>query len=251
VSFRDWLDAKLYPDEFQRWESELLRERALDRIKRGMIVLDLGAGAGELRQMNFLGQGATICGVDPDPRVAQNRFLDDARLGTGDDIPYDEKTFDLVLSDGVLEHLEDPAAVFAEVKRVLQPGGSWLIKTPNRHHYAHFFTGCVPYSLRWWWSNRRGNGSAAHLRANTPEKLEEFARRSGLELLRTDLFEGSPAKRGFWLTYLAGWLYERVVNSSPRFERYRGVLVAELRSPLPVKLGRGSSSRDGRATVVA
>ncbi len=252
MSFRDWLDKTLYPQEFARWGQELLRGRVLDRIKSDMTVLDLGAGSGAVRQMNFLGQGATICGVDPDPRVAENRFLDEARVGVGEDIPYDDQTFDLVLSDCLFEHLEDPARVFAEVQRVLKPGGSWLVKARNRRHYEPFFERFSPVRAIQRLRDPESRGPRACYRANTTEAIEGFARRSGLELLRVDLFEGRPETlRGSPITYLAGWAYEKFVNASPRFERYRAILVSELRRPQPVVSNRQSSSRTYRPTAVA
>ena len=81
--------------------------------------------------MNFRGHARRLCGIDPDPRVAANPYLDEGQVGVGESIPYPDASFDVVFADNVLEHLPDPAAVFAAVTRVLRPGGVFLGKTPN------------------------------------------------------------------------------------------------------------------------
>jgi SAM-dependent methyltransferase len=47
-------------------------------------------------------------------------------------IPYDDASFDLVISNQVLEHIEDPRPVLAELGRVLKPGGSMYHHFPSR-----------------------------------------------------------------------------------------------------------------------
>jgi SAM-dependent methyltransferase len=58
--------------------------------------------------------------LSPDPRL----------------LPFDDETFDAVLSCGVLEHVEDPDASLDEIRRVLTPGGTFYVyKLPNRTSY--------------------------------------------------------------------------------------------------------------------
>ncbi|WP_372790263.1 methyltransferase domain-containing protein [Paraconexibacter sp.] len=52
-------------------------------------------------------------------------------------LPYDDGTFDAVLSMGVLEHVGDPDGSLEEIKRVLKPGGTlYVFKLPNRFSYT-------------------------------------------------------------------------------------------------------------------
>jgi predicted RNA methylase len=66
------LDRVLYPNATDNWDDQLFRERVIQRLENGSIMLDLGAGAGIVSQMNFKGIAARVCGVDPDPRVMSN-----------------------------------------------------------------------------------------------------------------------------------------------------------------------------------
>lgn len=91
----------------------------------GMLVLDAGAGRGPYRK---LFEHATY------------EAADFAQLGTAytkldyvcdlTDIPVDDGRFDRMLFNQVLEHVDDPAAVVAELYRVLKPGGRILCSCP-------------------------------------------------------------------------------------------------------------------------
>lgn len=52
--------------------------------------------------------------------------------GAGERLPFPDGVFDLVISNEVIEHVEDDAAAVAEMMRVLRPGGRAVIFCPNR-----------------------------------------------------------------------------------------------------------------------
>jgi len=51
-------------------------------------------------------------------------------------IPFDDKSFDSVLLDNVLEHLESPSLLFKEIKRVLKTNGIILIGVPGQKGFS-------------------------------------------------------------------------------------------------------------------
>jgi SAM-dependent methyltransferase len=109
------------------------------------VVLDLGAGRGRasddavrLRRdlVTLKGKVARVVGADVDPVVVGNPLLDEAQvIAAGTALPFADDSFDLVLCDWVLEHIEDAAGFVAEVQRVLKPGGWFCARTPNKWGY--------------------------------------------------------------------------------------------------------------------
>ena len=233
---RNWLDRGRYRAFETRWDDRLLRAAVLREIGPDKDLLDLGAGAGIVPEMNFKGHARRVCGVDPDPRVAANPNLDDGREGIGESIPYADASFDVVVSDNVLEHLDDPVSVFREVRRVLRPGGVFLAKTPNRWHYVALGASITPHSFHRKFNEARGRASVdtfpTRYRANSRGQLARITRDAGLELVSVDFFEGRPEYLRRWgALYLLGAAYEWIVNSTRLLAPVRVVLIAKLRKP--------------------
>lgn len=231
-----WMDAHLYPEHASHWDDVLFREAVLSLLGPGRRLLDLGAGAGIVREMDFRGHAAEVCGLDPDPRVLDNPHLDRARVGTGEAIPWEDGSFDVVVADNVLEHLEDPVAVFREVARVLRPGGRFLAKTPNRRHYVPTVARLTPHSFHRAVNRARGRRGEdtfpTRYRANTPGTLRVLAEASGLRLTDVRLVEGRPEYlRTNPLLYAFGWGYERLVNRFESLAPFRVLLVATFEKP--------------------
>lgn len=232
-----WMDRKLYPRHADDWDNTAFREAILINAASNHHVLDLGAGAGIVEQTRFPNEFARICGVDPDPRVLENPYLNDAKIGFGEAIAYDDESFDMVFCNNVLEHLENPEEVFTEVARVLKPGGCFLAKTPNRWHYMPMIASCTPHWFHEVVNRMRGRDDEdtfpTRYRANSPGALQRIAAQVGLEVEQVQLIEGRPEYlRMSAPTYLAGWLYERTVNLVPGLSRLRVVMVSVLRKPL-------------------
>lgn len=230
------LDLHLYPNAGTNWDDSAFRTAILAHLRPHMTVLDLGAGSGHVAQMNFRGLAARVCGVDPDPRVLANPCLDESKTGLAEDIPYPDASFDLVFSDNVLEHLQDPAIAFQEVRRVLKPGGIFLAKTPNRWHYIPMLARLTPASVHEWCNRLRGRPAGqtfrTYYRANSRGQIRKLAAAAGLALNSIHLIEGRPEYLRFSpLTYVAGCAYERLVNKIAVLEPLRVVLIATLLRP--------------------
>ena len=229
-----WLDEKLYPASENNWDDRLFRERILAYLKPESIVLDLGAGAGIVSQMNFRGLPAQMCGVDLDPRVVDNPMLDEGRVASATGIPFEDNRFDVVFSDNVLEHLEEPLQVFREVVRVLKPGGVFLFKTPNKYHYMPVIARLTPHVFHQYINRLRGRAEVdtfpTRYRANTRDDVERLATAAGMIVEQIELIEGRPEyMRMTWPSYLVGMAYERMVNASELFAMFRILLVGILR----------------------
>lgn len=101
-------------------------------------VLEVGSGAHGL--IFFFGAQT---GVGVDPLAVEYRTLFPAWQGEaqtiaayGESLPFRDGSFDVVLSDNVVDHAEDPARIVSEMARVLAPGGL-LYFTVNVHHAVY------------------------------------------------------------------------------------------------------------------
>jgi 2-polyprenyl-3-methyl-5-hydroxy-6-metoxy-1,4-benzoquinol methylase len=122
-------------------------ERAIaERVQPGTAVLDVGCGEQPLRPL-IEGLGATYTGVD----VGQNSggTVDVvADIGT---IPLPDASYGVVLCTEVLEHIADPSAAFAEMRRLCRPDGAIILTTPFAyplHEEPHDFVRLTPHAIR-------------------------------------------------------------------------------------------------------
>jgi SAM-dependent methyltransferase len=209
----------------------------LKNFSADTIALDLGAGAGRVAAMNFKAAGRCVFGIDVDLAISGNHQVDGGCVGDASMLPFRDAAFDLVFADNVLEHLTRPEAVFAEVARVLKPGGRFLVKTPNAWHYVTVLARLTPHRFHQWINQRRGRDHAdtfpTRYLANTNKTLGALAATAGLEVAAIASVEGRPEyARINPLLYTFGWLYERLVNSADWGARFRVVLLGEFAKPL-------------------
>lgn len=228
-----WMDRTFYPGFARNWDDALFRERILAAMPENAEILDVGAGAGIVEMMNFKGIARHVCGVDLDPRVEQNPYLDEGRHADAGKIPYESGRFDMVFADNVMEHLEHPDEVFREICRVLKPGGRLLFKTPNRNHYMPLIARATPHGFHQWVNRKRGRAEEdtfpTRYRANSRSQVKRLAEATGFHVQSVELIEGRPEYlRLFPLTYALGIIYERTVNSTQFLSSVRVLIIATL-----------------------
>jgi predicted RNA methylase len=81
------IDERFYPGSGRNWDDHIFRQRILSLTNADTEMLDLGAGAGIVDAMNFQGIARRVCGVDLDPRVTDNPFLDEGKVCDANSIP--------------------------------------------------------------------------------------------------------------------------------------------------------------------
>ncbi len=112
---------------------------------RGRRVLDLGCAGGFMAEA-MAARGAIVTGIDPAlDALGAARARADATAsgiaytaGLGEQLPFADAAFDIVVSVDVLEHVRDLDVVIANVRRVLRPGGLFLFDTINRNPLSAF-----------------------------------------------------------------------------------------------------------------
>lgn len=104
-------------------------------IRADDCILEVGSGGCGL-SFNF---GGDVVGIDPLADDLRQLFpwQRDSKVPTitaeGEHLPFDDASFDIVLSDNVIDHAEDPQRIVNEMTRVLKPGGV-LYFTVHVHH---------------------------------------------------------------------------------------------------------------------
>ena len=100
---------------------------------QGKRILDIGSGIGgpALEMANT--HGATVIGIDLEAPLVERANADAAAAGLAEScsfqtvevgpLPFEDASFDIVISSGALTQTEDKAGMFAEIYRVLSPGG--------------------------------------------------------------------------------------------------------------------------------
>lgn len=200
---------------------------AAETRKHGSVLVD-GCGVG--MYLDHLGQFTEdIIGLDIEfERLEEAKKLSPNVVnGAGEELPFHDDSFDLILSHEVLEHVQDDRAAISEIIRTLKPGGRLVLFCPNRgypfetHGYywrGNYHFGNIPlvnYLPRHW-----RDKLAPHVNVYTRGNLMK-------------LFDGLPVKFIDRRTIFGA--YDNIIARYPRFGKtLRNILQWLEKIPLQV-----------------
>ena len=109
------------------------RKQAADKLNPGS-VLDLGSGTGSSYSdlKNF-----DVTALDPDEQMLSLNNFEKKIVGKGEELPFNENSFDNVLCCFVWRNVDDTEKALSEVYRVLKPGGKFILLDMTTVSYTH------------------------------------------------------------------------------------------------------------------
>jgi ubiquinone/menaquinone biosynthesis C-methylase UbiE len=210
-------------------------------------VLEIGVGMGADHLQWARAHPSSLTGVDLTPRAIEitsrrfrlEGFQSDLRVADAESLPFADKSFDIVYSWGVIHHSPDTPRAFAEIARVLRPGGVARIMIYQDRSITGFMLwlryallrGQLTMSLKQVCSEHlQGPGEKTY----TPEETRAMVLSAGfadskisVQLCHGDLLQGGVGARhaGPLLTFARILWPRRIIKSF--FARYGLYLVIE------------------------
>lgn len=212
--------------------AKLISDVAGRHLKRGssLDIIEIGSGTGGLAiALARLGEHR-ITGIEPELSAIKASCLRAKKYiniktcfiqGYGEKIPLPDKSFDLIYTQSVLEHVANIPTVIAEAYRILRPGGVIYIETPNyfwpiEQHYKIFFPPLLPKPLARLYLKLRGKNPEGIDTINyvTPINIRHYLKQSGF-LNITDNTKKEYAKKLNDLSQIKHKVYLRALLKLP------------------------------------
>lgn len=135
-----------YPDF--RDASKRYADQIAQVIDHNSQLLDVGCGRTSLA-LDVLRQAKRRIGIDLSlSDLVHNSSMQAVALADAVQLPFADASFDVLVSQWVVEHFVDPQAAFAELGRVLRPGGRLVLLTTNARHYIPLISACCRMACR-------------------------------------------------------------------------------------------------------
>jgi ubiquinone/menaquinone biosynthesis C-methylase UbiE len=204
-------------DEWENSHYSLYDEFFWSRMKKNSIILDLGCGKGPYHGISDLNHFRTLA-LDSAYNLIRhaNTRSNQIQLLCADahKIPLRSNSVDGVAAVWFVEHLKEPPVFFAELSRILKPGGIAFIVTPNLTNPLNISFLLLPPQLRDFITRilaGHPEDYKTYCKANTTDKINQLCHQQDLQIdeiqyvFNTRMFEFLP---------YGGGLYRRIVRMS-------------------------------------
>lgn len=175
-------------------------------------LLDIGCASGWLEQYFIENEiPVRIVGIEPDGRTLTRTKADvpggHFEVASVLQLPFKDASFDAVVMFEVLEHIPKgtEVAAFREIRRVLRPGGRFIMSTPFAHRVGTFF------DPAWYFGHRH----------YTIERLTAYLEETALPIERSFVRGGWWEISGTILLYLSKWILDAEPPFKAKFEAER------------------------------
>jgi SAM-dependent methyltransferase len=232
-----------------RWNQEVYQEVIERMVTADTRWLDAGCGWHVFPEWQLAAERAVVSrarlavGCDVDEQLGKHRTFRHLASADVSSLPFRDASFTLVTLNMVIEHLDAPAATFAELARVLRPGGRVVVHTPNALSYfalSHW----IPRGFKLRLLDVMGDGRApvdifpTRYRANRVTKLRRLMAGAGLAEEWCEMLVSGQSVPRRWprLFAMETWLLQAL--STPPGRPFRASILAAFR-----KRGGGPDSQ--------
>jgi len=163
--------------------------------EKSVMWLDLGCGHQllspwrlEQEKKMINSEEKLIVGIDYDHlSLTKHETIANRVRGDITKLPFPDNTFDLITSNMVFEHLDNPEEQLNEISRVLSKGGKLVFHTPNKLGYATVAAMLIPEGLKAWLvyklqGRKEEDLFPAYYKINSRSKIKELAAVSGFNV---------------------------------------------------------------------
>jgi ubiquinone/menaquinone biosynthesis C-methylase UbiE len=226
------------------------------QFRPGMRWLDAGCGhtlilpwlkdAAQIER-RFLAEAGFVVGADVDPAsLAASSSIRRVACNL-EALSFETETFDFITCNMVVEHLAKPDVVFREFHRVLRPGGTVILLTPNVFHWVNVAAAVTPFRFHQWinkkiWGRDPEDTFPTLYRCNTASKMEKMLEGAGFDAVTVHSLPGRPRfmKYNALLFYPEWAMFQLSLRAPVLREILCGVAQKAGEAP-PLDASRGSS----------
>jgi ubiquinone/menaquinone biosynthesis C-methylase UbiE len=202
-------------------------------LTEDMALLDVGCGrislaAPTIREARY-SVGVDLMLSD----LLHNNTVDDTAVADAGQLPFPAESFDVLVSQWVVEHFEHPTVTFREMARVLKPGGRLVFLTTNANNYIPLISRLMPDRLQRFLIEkllRRPSHESfpTYYRANTGRAIRHIAKETGFAV-EAMIYVGNPFYFAFSVPlFRLAMLFERITDR-PALQSLKLYLVVSLR----------------------
>jgi len=179
-----------------KYSQDIYEDVLNEHCKKDLKWLDLGCGhhllpPWRLEQEKVLISNAKLMvGIDYDQlSLTKHNTINNKLRGDITELPFKDNTFDLITSNMVFEHLDNPEKQLEEISRVLVKGGKLIFHTPNSFGYPTILSRMIPEVIKnklVYLIDGRIDEDVfpAYYRINSPLKIRHSANSSGFNILK-------------------------------------------------------------------